>query len=236
MRGECSKGKLLFPYFLIPLISFFLFSFGCKTHLFEKNISEGVIEYGISYPKIDKNDVFAAMLPAKMIYKFKNNNTVSELSSGMGVFSTSFIINNDTHKLTHLLKLVNKKYALVLDSLQVMEGYAIQPDGMKIKLTNDTKKISGYNCKRAIVTFDNPGKNFDIYYTNEIAIKDPNWASPFSEIDGVLLEYQLKNFNIEMRLKANIVKKDEVNDKDFDVEPDYKRITKEEMTEIFQSF
>lgn len=200
-------------------------------------ISEGYIEYEITYPKIDKDDIFMiGMMPKDMKMKFKDNNTIGELKTGAGVFTTKFITNNNERNLFHYLKLVNKKYGLILDSADIYQSYAKKPDDMQLIPSDSTKIIAGYTCKRMDVVFSDSTKNFSIYYTDDIGIKDPNWCSPFHEIKGVLMEYNISQFNVEMHLRAKAVTAADIDDEEFAVPADYEKITQKEMEEKFTDF
>ena len=200
-------------------------------------ISEGIIEYEITYPRIAQDDIFMlGMMPKEMKMKFKNNNTIGELKTGAGVFTTKFITNNNERNLFHYLKLVNKKYGLILDSADIYGSYAKKPDDMKLIPSDSTKVIAGYTCKRMDVAFSDSTKNFTIYYTNEIEIKDPNWCSPFHEISGVLMEYNFTQFNIEMHLTARSVTAVDLSNEEFAIPADYEKISQAEMEEKFTDF
>ena len=223
------------PLFLAVII----FS-ACSCNSTKNNtskISEGIIEYEITYPNIDKDDIFMlGMMPKDMKMKFKNNNTIGELKTGAGVFTTKFISNENQRNLFHYLKLVNKKYGLILDSADIYSTYAKKPDDMKLVPSDSTKVIAGYTCKRMDVVFNDDKKNFTIYYTDEIGIKDPNWCSPFHEISGVLMEYNISQFNIDMHLTAKNVSAAELSDDDFAIPAEYEKISQAEMEEKFTDF
>lgn len=176
------------------------------------------------------------MMPKDMKMKFKNNNTIGELKTGAGVFTTKFISNENQRNLFHYLKLVNKKYGLILDSADIYSTYAKKPDDMKLVPSDSTKVIAGYTCKRMDVVFNDDKKNFTIYYTDEIGIKDPNWCSPFHEISGVLMEYNISQFNIDMHLTAKNVSAAELSDDDFAIPAEYEKISQAEMEEKFTDF
>src|ERR1051326_8642981 len=55
-----------------------------KKMLGGKDISEGVIEYDITYPKLDPNNMMVSGLPNKAYLRFKNNNMVNDMSGMMG--------------------------------------------------------------------------------------------------------------------------------------------------------
>ena len=222
-----------FYLLFIPLA--FLLLPGCDA-LFHEHISEGMIEFEISYPETEAGDLMAGLLPREMILKFKDSKTVGELSAGMGVFKTALIADPETRIVYQLLKIMSKKYVLKLDSNEIHQLYEELPD-MKVHFTDETKEIAGYKCKKAVVTFKkNIKEEFSIFYTDDIAIKNSNWCTPFNEISGVLLEYHVRKYNYEMKLTAIKVVKVDIDDTEFEVPSDYEPISQDEMDKIFEGF
>lgn len=210
---------------------------GAPTEEKKEKITEGKIVYQLTYPQFKEDNIFTSMFPSEMSFKFKDNNTKNELKTSMAVFSTSLLANNKEKKVTHLVKVANKYSGLEMDSIEIMEEYGKKPDGMTITPTDSTKEIAGYVCNHAAVTFaDDPEKNFSIFYTNDIGIKDPNWCTPFHEVHGVLMEATVNKFNIDMQMVATEVIAEEYPEEDFLITKEYQPISVEEMADIFQSF
>lgn len=217
------------------LLAIIIFScYGCQNFLYKSN-NEGSIEYKITYPPEATQDNFLApFMPTKMLMNFKNDITVSEIKIGIGLMSVSYIADPKAKKLITLLQVANKKYALILDSTQVNEQLNKSPE-LKIIFSNETKTIAGFKCNKATVT-DSDNVSYDVYYTKDIKVKNPNWDLPLKKIDGVMLEYQIKQNNILMKLTATNVNGREVDDKIFDIPSDYKIVSKAEMPEVFSRF
>jgi hypothetical protein len=197
----------------------------------EKFISEGVIEYDAKV--VDEANPMASSAPSKMIIKFKDNHSAAEMSAGMGLFATSFITNPEKKTLTQLVKLLNKKFFLIQNEKEIKEENALY--AMEIIPTKETKIIAGYNCTKAHIKLkDEYATEFDVFYTNELDIKNPNLANPYYMIDGVLMEYRLKKFGLEMQFTAKIVKPEDIDDATFELPADYKEKSQEEMNELFE--
>jgi hypothetical protein len=197
-----------------------------------KVVSEGSIEYTATV--VDQANPMAALAPSKMTIRFKNNKSCAEMSAGMGLFSTSFISDPETKTLTQLVKLLNKKFSLVQHEDEIKK----ENDMYKFELThcNDTKMIAGYKCEKAHIKMqDDYNTEFDVWYTKDLAIQNPNFANPFHMIDGVLMEYQMKKFGLEMRFVAKSVKNEDVDDATFELPPDFKAISAQEMSDLFES-
>jgi hypothetical protein len=214
---------------LFGIIGIVIWTAGCKQ-TDEKFISEGEIVYSATV--IDQSNPMATMAPNKMTVRFKANKSCAEMSAGMGLFSTSFISDPEKKSVTQLVKILNKKFLSTLDE------NAINKDNQHFPIdlipTNETKIIAGYKCLKAhVIPKDKANVPFDIYYTKELNIKNPNFTNPFYMIDGVLMEYQLKKFGLEMKFVAQSVANDVVDDKCFQVPHDYKKVTEKEMKAIF---
>lgn len=224
-------------YILISVFSLTLFTH-CKSDV--ETQSEGVIEFKVSYPKMEKTNFMLDFMPRKMVMKFKKDIYCTQLSAGMGMFKTSLICDKSQEEFIQQVKLINKKYALKLDKEGIKNYVESQPE-ISIEYTNDIKKILGYNCKKAIITVNNEKQDaFSVYYTDQIDLETPNWCNEFEGIDGVLLEYQYEKYDVCMRFTATKIHFKEVDLKDFELSKDYKLISQEEMDkemqEIFDSF
>lgn len=208
--------------------------YSCTPSSDEKGLSEGIIEYDAV--AVDQSNPMANMAPNKMTVKFKNNKLIAQMSAGMGVVSLSIISDPETRSLIEMVKVFTSKAAHVSDSNDVKMDLNTMPK-VKITNTNDTKVIAGYKCKKALVSYvdqkDRP--KFEVYYTTELNIKNSNWANLYSAIDGVLMEYQIDRYGMEMRFTASKVSKAEVANSTFDLPKDYKLISGSEMSEIFKS-
>ena len=82
--------------------------------------------------------------------------------------------------------------------------------------------------------------DLELYYTSDISIKDPNWSLPFTGVEGVLMEYEMKRNGIIMKLTATSVKKTDVEDDVFSVPEEYEDVTiefmEEELDKLFETF
>lgn len=224
--------KKRFLFSLIVIINICLLS-GCgspKEEGKENVISEGVINY--TSEVVDMNNSMADMAPSKMTVKFKNNKSVVGMSAGMGALTISFISDPEAQTLTQLVWFLGKKYSLLQNSTDIQRENELF--NIEIIPTNQTKLIAGYNCKKAKIHYKGGDSNdYDIYYTTEINIENSNFANPYFKIDGVLMEYRIKKFGLELQFTATSVTKEPVDDAIFEIPPEYKPITAEEMTDLF---
>ena len=193
-------------------------------------VTEGVITYDISYPRPLEDKWMEKLMPSEMEMQFKNNNINTELTFGLGMIKIGYITNTQDKHLHEMLKFMRKKNVSHRGTEQVDELIA-QIQNHKFELLPDTKSIAGYLCHKAQVKVDSPNNQYfyDLWYTDQINIKDPNWCTPFKDIPGVLMEYRVERFNVVMHFTAIEVEKTEILDTEFMVPKKYKEISIQAM-------
>lgn len=217
---------------ILTILALLVMLLGCDNFTTGK-ISEGTIEYAVSYPPTNKNDFMASMLPATIKYNFKNNEASVDLEISLGIVSTSLIANLNKKQVMQTLSVMGKKFAVVLDTIGIQKLIDKEPKSRVIFL-DEKKKIAGYKCYKARIDFlADTIPDFDVYYTKDINIENPNWSSPFRAIKGVLMEFRIKKYGVEMILTAKNVIKKEIEDGHFELSSDYKIISMEEMDKMF---
>jgi GLPGLI family protein len=227
------KKLILISILLLSGVGAFFCLPGCGV-LGGNGITEGVIEYDITYPKMDSNNMMASGMPDKAYLRFKNNNMSNDMSAVMGLVSITYISNNDSNKVEQRLTLFGKKYAssIPADYLEKMNGSYLS----SIEKGKTTSEIAGYKCKEAIVKLTS-GEEIKVFYTNDIGIKSPNWSNPYATIDGVLMDFQMERYGVVMRLRATSVLAQKVEDEAFKVPADsteFKLISIEELGKILE--
>ena len=225
-----NKINTLFRFIAILLLAGTMSS--CENP-FTKDIKEGVIYYSIHYPSISEDNVMLDLMPKKMETTFKNNCYRSDIIAGMGLFKTSIIKGESQEELTHTVKMLNKKYASVLNNEELI---SMNPTLANITLeeTGKRKKIAGYNCREVLVLRD--GKEISkLYYTKDISIDKPNEITPFHEVPGVLMEYEIINYDTHMHFVVEEVIEKEIKSSDIILEEGYELVSPERLTKEIQA-
>jgi GLPGLI family protein len=196
----------------------------------DNRVSEGVITYDAEL--VDVNSSMADMAPSKMVVKFKNNKTTVEMSAGMGLVTMSFISDPDIQNFTTVVKFMGDRRAVVQNAEEIQKENELY--NIEIIPSEQTKMIAGYKCKKARVHYKGgDSHDYDVYYTDEIKIKNSNFTNPYYKMEGVLMEYRIKKFGLEMQFVANAVTKEAVDDATFQIPADTKIVTVEEMNDLF---
>lgn len=222
------------------ILAVVIFINGCTTYFDSGKVSEGIVEFDVSYPELDPSSVLADLLPTKMVMKFKDDKFVTDLSAGFGMFKMSIVNDGDEKEFSQLVKLINEKFIVSYDEVAANKSLE-KLQVARIEETGKTKMIADFKCKEAMVHLEGDSSEpFTIYYTDEIKLANSNWFNIFSAIDGVLLEYQIERYNLCTRFKATKVIQQEIEDEAFDISEEYESITEDEMNfkmeEIFNNF
>lgn len=229
-----TPSPLRLSIFLLP----FLLLFSCDQGIFKSGLEEGVIEYEVSYPDLEDDHLMMDLLPKKMKSYFANGGYKNEITAGMGLFRSSIIYDGNENQLFHTYKLLNTKMVSELnpeDIHELNQGF----QDLEFEETGTEKVIAGYNCKEVKVDVKADSSwSFMLYYTTEIDVPKANYRNPFEEIDGVLMQYDLLNQDLHMRLKAVKVMDKEVDLKDIRVDEEFEKVSsarlRKELESIFQ--
>lgn len=221
---------------LIAVLLAISYSSCSKFGAFDNRISEGTIEYEVTFPYLDDEvGLLKSLLPDKMILHFKNDQYVSEMNTVGGMFKNRFISSQDEKQLAHELKVFKKKIVASYDADGVNRLLNTLP-ALTIIETGETDSIAGYVCKKAIGIFDQIGMpEMTIFYTDGINIDNPNWCTQFHSIDGVLLQYEVEQFGVRMRFRASSITPTTISKDLLKKETDYEEVSYEVMeTELEQ--
>jgi hypothetical protein len=215
-----------------------LFCISACKNLTTKEISSGVIEYDITYPNPSEVTMSMDLMPKSVTYRFNENKTCSEISAGMGALKTIVLTDFEKKNIIQTLNLLGKKYKVEFDKADI-DSINNAESALKLELTEETKKIAGYDCyKVKCTTKDTNGAiiNFDVFYTKTIKSPHVNWFGMYKEIDGMLMEYRVKRYGITMNFKAKTVSEEGADDEAFQLEGEYKDIPAAEMDGYFKMY
>ncbi len=194
---------------------------------------DGVITYKISYPGNKYSEAQLNMFPKMMTVSIKGSKARTEMNVGGG--TEIEILDYATKSKIALINMMGQKFAIKQTAEEIVKENAAQPKGT-VTITNETRNIAGYNCKKAIVTTDEDGvkTTFEVWFTEELGGKGANFDKPpYQEIPGVMMEFVLKTPQINMKMSVTSVEKKAVSAKDFEIPSDYTLTTQEELKSKF---
>lgn len=193
--------------------------------MFGSRVSKGVVNYAVTFPFMEDGNTLKSIMPDKMTMKFQDNKYKTEFSTYGGMFRSNVVVDGETETYSQMLKVFRKKLACKFDAININELMMEFPP-FEVIPSGKLDTIAGIPCKHAVGVFHDLGtENIDIYYTDEIMLENPNWCTPFSDINGVMLAYDVDMFDMRMRLRATEVLADSFEGEEFKVDPAYKMVS-----------
>jgi len=115
---------------------------------------------------------------------------------------------------------------------EAKESGAISDKEPVVKITDETKTIAGYKCKKAEITDEN-GETMEVFFTDEIVLPESYTEnSPIKGINGMLMEYTTTANGMTSTMKAKEVKKGGVNASMFMITDDYTEVPWEQFIQM----
>jgi hypothetical protein len=191
-------------------------------------INQGEIHYSIEYSG-NMGNLPMYVKPQTLVVSFKDDKILFDITAPIGDAGISNLSNPKIEAYDTYVKLFGQKYIYSCQPGELPPGFDAMK-GMEIKKTSKTTEICGFTCKNAEVTLaNNRNKVYNVWYTNEINVKDPNSVTPFRDIDGVMLSFFYFMGGTELTFKAENVYKKDIPDQVFDRKEKYKPVQKEDM-------
>jgi len=190
---------------------------------------EGKIVFGIEYKKLPQEGM-ESMLPKESVTYVKNHLSRVETDAIMGM-KTVIISNSKSNMATTLMDMLGQKYAIETNTKEEAEKNKTV-DNAKVTITDETKMVAGYNCKKAIIETEE-GK-FIVWFTKDFKYSsDQAKQGALAKIDGTPLDFEMNQQGMVMRLYAKEITKGAVSDLKFEIPADYKKTTPEELKKAF---
>lgn len=210
--------------------AFALACFSCKEKS-RKPIYEGEIHYNVEYighvslmPK--------ELMPRNLVVAFKSDKIIYELLSPVGNSGITNLSNPSKEIYDTYLSMFTIKYFYTLKPGEWYPGFEAMK-GIEIHRTSKTAVKCGFVCKNAEVTFPSDrDKIYNVWYTEDIHVKNPNSSTPFEEIDGVLLSFFFFIGRSEFNFEAENVYRKEIPDKTFERKEKFLRVSKKDINKF----
>lgn len=217
---------------LIVIISIcaFIGLTGCGKSSVGGGFDEGEIHYKIIYNN-PGNTLPMELMPNTLIVKFKDHRSIMEITAPIGNSGIYNFKDLKEEKTMTYISFLNIKYYYLGKTGEIPPGIDPMED-LKFIKTGKTSTIGGLNCKHAIAELPELDRKFDIWFTNDINIDDPNNSTPYKDIDGVLVNFFYKMGDMIVEFEATAAYEREVQDKDFEKSDKYLRISRDDMDNI----
>ena len=180
----------------------------------QKVISEGTLIYNISIQTGNTEPGMADMLDgATTVIYLKGTKSRSELVSGLGSEVTIY----DSQKGSGvILKDYSGQKLMITLTKDNWDKKNSKYEGIVFETTNETLKIAGYACKKAIAKLRD-GSSFVVYYTPELEVADKNYDSQFKNLPGLALQYEWQSQKMRFKYTLSKINFDVVPVSKFDI-------------------
>lgn len=205
--------------------------FSCR-----RGIDEGTLTYKIEFNEQEKAErSIIGLLPETMKYYYKEKSSTMEISA-FGMFRTAYISNFKDKTNSILFYFMPKKYTCGAKFGEKMIGFDPLP-GIILTQTDEKKEILGLTAHKIHVSFkDTQQEEYDIWYTKDLKVNNPNWHTPYKDVDGVLLDYRIKLKDISMHIYLNEISDKVVDYAKFIVPDDFVKVDVDSMNAIFDEY
>jgi hypothetical protein len=228
---QCTKQvmSVKLPVFITIIVLTPILLTSCKNRDF-KDINEGEIHYSITYGG-PAGMIPRELMPKNLIVSFKRDKILFDIYSPIGNSGIANLANHEKKLYDTYVNMIGGRYYYEGEPEEVPPGLLLM-EGMEIDKTGKTGEILGFNCIHAEVRLESmPDSVFEIWYTDEIDIKEPNAATPFREIDGVLLKFFFFMGEREFIFEAEGIYRKEIPEKVFFRREKYRRVSKEAIND-----
>ena len=215
---------------ILILLSGILLLTACQKSSVIQN-QQGEIIYNITYLQNELEKFTTDLLPKKLTIKFKNNNVEMEIDGFFGLFNISNVVNTKKKSNITYLSVLDKKFYYQGEFNEPAVGFGSIAQ-LNIKPGNNVKEICGYSAREVFVELPGSDVPVPVYYTSEIGVEKPNRTTPYSNINGVLLEFYLNVSKLKMKLVAEGIFFKDIDDSVFEPKKGYQRISRQQMEEI----
>lgn len=196
------------------------------------DIDADIINYEIVYMENMAGDIPTSVLPKTMEAIYTRKYIKTSIKGFFGQFSLTQIANLRKNTVVTLLNFLGHKVYYVGEKGEIPVGI-VTLKNPEVEYHKDTLNVCGMQAKRATVTTEK--EKYDIYYIEEINIKDPNITTPYYFIDFVLSDFRVQLSMLKMRLIMEEHTTEKISFSEFDIPGDYKEVSHDSMESIINN-
>jgi len=178
---------------------------------------EGIVTTEIKMLEVPKGEEgMEGLMNQTMTSYFKGGRSRIEMTS-MGMNSI-IISDQDKKEVTMLMDMLGQKIAMVMpmeEGSPSDSGMEFGYEGEKITMTNETKTISGYSCRKGIVQFEEG--QMEVWFAESVK----EFPMYDSRMPGVPIQYIVDEDDMKMQITVKEIKSQSVPEKMFSVPSEY---------------
>lgn len=219
--------------FSIPFsIAVFLLCFSPHVDA-QKKLTEGKAIFDITYPESELDEQSLSMMPAQSTICFKGQFSRTEMKIAMG--TAIGITDAKAGVTTTLMDMMGNKIAMKTTKEDLeKERKKSGEKKPEIKITNETKTIAGYLCKKAVITMkmkDSTETKINTWFTKDISAVNSlhSGGTDLSGLEGFMMEFQMQMNSLTMKMTCRSVEDVAISDSLFTLPQGYTLTTMEDL-------
>ena len=190
------------------------------------------LQYEIEYLEEKAGDIPTRILPGTMDAYYTRRHVYTRIEGFFGQFTLVQIADLRRSRVTTLLDFFGTHVCYTGRSGELPAGI-YEPDQMETRTTSDTATIGGYLSEKVVVLTED--EQFDIYFTREIRVRNPNISTPYLDVHYPLTAFRIQLSQLKMHLSCKESKSEVVDSEMFNIPEEYKPVNRETMEEIINN-
>ena len=204
----------------------YVFSFGTLVLLFAScersayyGMKEGSVVYDMELVGDKLDPMMKAMMPSEVTTYFADGKSCTVMEGGAGFFENRLLLDPEKKLFATLTSFMGNKTARVMNTDSMKND--IKAKKPEVTYTGVKKEIAGIMCEEAVLKGDS-GSSYRVFYTDELDVKAPDVATTmFTEIEGLLMEYQIDMPGFTMKMTAKKISGDKPDPTLFTIPKEY---------------
>ena len=161
----------------------------------QKKFAEGTISYDIVINTGTARPQAADFLDgATSTVYLKGNKSRTEMISSLGTQAT--VIDGVSNSITILKEYGDQKYLIQLNPAEWKDANK-KYEGVDFVISNETKNIIGYNCKKAVGKLSD-GNTFTVWFTPDLVPENNEYQTANKNLPGLAMQYETAMGNLNV--------------------------------------
>ena len=196
---------------LIPFLLLLFLLGGLQAEA--QKIKQCKIDYDVEILESPDMDPMAQQMMKGMVMSMAFQDKASRIEMNMSMGSTVVIVDDAKKEGVVLMDMMGMKMATEMGPEDFEQNEDVDAN-YDVEITGKTKKIAGHQCKQAIVKAE--GGDLEVWFTEDIEVEGTAPGYSYSKINGFPLQMETQQDGVHMRMTANKVSMDKMDDSMFD--------------------
>lgn len=177
-------------------------------------------------------DIPTRILPSTMQSWYTEYFVLTKIQGFFNQFSLIQVADLKNKTVTTLLNVFGNKVSYRSGQGE-LPASIVAPDHLSFRHTRERTVIGGLNSRR--VEVDTGEEKFNIFYTEDFAVRRPNLSTPYGAIDKPLSEFPIQLSYLKMHLTCKLYEERIIESEIFSIPDEYRPVSRPVMEEFINS-